>query len=61
MSCSVWSDKLFVTLAAQIGDSIRKTPSAHYASEVGDFMQSFIFRNILNGNLHIDASIAELF
>ena len=31
---------IFVKLTVQIGDCIRKTPSAHYASGVGDFMQS---------------------
>ena len=31
---------IFVKLTVQIGDCIRKTPSARYASGVGDFMQS---------------------
>ena len=37
-------DILFVKLTAQIGiDYIRKTPSAQYETEVGDFMQSLSF------------------
>ena len=31
---------IYVKLTVQIRDCIRKTPSAHYASGVGDFMQS---------------------
>ena len=39
--CHVQPDlDIFVKLTVQIGDCIRKTSSAHYASEVGDFMQS---------------------
>ena len=38
--CHVQSElAIFVKLTAQI-DFIRKTPSAQYASEVGDFMQN---------------------
>ena len=37
--CHVQPDvDIFVKLTAQIGDCIRKTPSARYASEVEDFM-----------------------
>ena len=32
--------EIFVKLTVQIGDCIRKTLSAHYASGVGEFMQS---------------------
>ena len=32
--------EIFVQLTVQIGDCIRKTLSAHYASGVGEFMQS---------------------
>ena len=34
-------DILFENLTPQIGDWIWKTPSAHYASGVADFMSSF--------------------
>ena len=39
--CHVQPDlDTFVKLAVQIGDCIRKTPSAHCGSGIGDFMQS---------------------
>ena len=39
MSCSAWPWLIFVKLAGQIEDCIRKTPSAaQYASDVVDFM-----------------------
>ena len=34
---------IFLKLAVQTGDCIRKTPSAHYASEVGDFGVSSVW------------------
>ena len=39
--CHVQPDlEIFLKLTVQIGDCIRKTPSAHCASGTGDFMQS---------------------
>ena len=39
--CHVQPDlDIFIKLIVQIGNCIRKTPSAYYASGVGDFMQS---------------------
>ena len=54
--------EIFVKLTAQLGDCIRKTPSVHYASGVGDFIQNHeFFCNILNGDLWVDPSITEHF
>ena len=42
--CHVQPDHdIFIKLTVQIGDCNRKTPSTHYASEIGDFMQSLPF------------------
>ena len=55
-------DILFVKLTVQIGDCIKKTVSAHYASGGWRFhTKSVLFCNILNGDLYIDSPITGLF
>ena len=49
--CNVQPDlDIFVKLIVQTGDCIRKIPSAHYASGIGDFMQglpSFVISSMV--------------
>ena len=55
-------DILFGKLTAQKGDLICKTPSAHYTSGFGDFMESLpSFLSIFNVDQYFDSLIVEIF
>ena len=55
-------DILSEKLTAQIGGWFWKTLSVHYASRVGDSMQSLSsFFNIFSGDLYFDALVIDFF
>ena len=55
-------DILFEKLTAQIGGWICKTPYAHYAFGVGNFLQSLssFLMSLKSGDMHFDALILNV-